>query len=82
LVHHCSDYRIKTSSAFGVVVRFDEEDFKITTNNKAQKYLKSGGSANQISRNFCPNCGSTVLANLNYIRTLLGLELVHWTIQI
>ncbi len=59
---YCSDCRKETGSAFSVLIRLEEKHFKITTGNNIKSFMKAGGSGNQISRNFCPNCGSSIFS--------------------
>lgn len=59
---HCSDCRKETGSAFTVVTRLREDAFKITTGNSTKCFTKIADSGNQISRHFCPNCGSPIFS--------------------
>lgn len=59
---HCSDCRKETGSAFIVVTRLSKDGFRITTANATKSFSKVADSGNQISRHFCPNCGSPVFS--------------------
>jgi len=54
---HCDDCRKTTGSAFNVGVRVSVSDFKIISG-EVKGYTKTADSGNQLTRVFCPNCGS------------------------
>ena len=56
---HCEDCRRCTGSAFNIGVRFNVPDFRITSG-KPKAFTKNGDSGNELTRHFCPECGSPV----------------------
>jgi hypothetical protein len=59
---HCSDCRKCTGSAFNVSVAMEIKDFKITTGSP-KGFTKSGASGNELTRHFCPDCGSPLFTS-------------------
>lgn len=57
---HCDDCRRTTGSAFNVGVRVSASDMKIISG-RPKAYTKTADSGNQITREFCPDCGSPLL---------------------
>jgi hypothetical protein len=55
---HCTDCRKVTGTAYLVSVRFETKDFKIITRNSTKNYTKYSDSGIEITREFCPECGS------------------------
>ncbi len=56
---HCEDCRRCTGSAFNIGVRFDAGGFKIVSGNP-RGFTKRGESGFELTRYFCPECGSPV----------------------
>jgi hypothetical protein len=54
---HCSDCRRCTGSAFNVSTAMGIEHFEITTGSP-KGFTKRGDSGNELTRHFCPDCGS------------------------
>jgi hypothetical protein len=54
---HCSDCRHITGSAFNVGVKMESAVFRIVKG-KAKGFMKCGESGNELTRYFCPDCGS------------------------
>lgn len=54
---HCVDCRKATGSAFSVNIPFNETDFRVT-HGAVKSFTKVGDSGNELTRYFCPNCGS------------------------
>lgn len=54
---HCTDCRKCTGSAFNVGVRIDSRKFRIVKGNP-RGFTKQGDSGNELTRHFCPECGS------------------------
>jgi hypothetical protein len=54
---HCPDCKKTTGSAFSVGVRMQSASLHILSGN-VKGYTKTGGSGNEITREFCPECGS------------------------
>lgn len=56
---HCEDCRRCTGSAFNIGVRLDLAEFHITTGTP-KGFTKRGESGNELTRHFCPECGSPI----------------------
>jgi len=54
---HCEDCRRCTGSAFNVGVRFERDKFRLTRGN-LKGFTKRADSGNELTRHFCPECGS------------------------
>lgn len=59
---HCEDCRRCTGSAFNVGVQFDVAHFHITSGSP-KGLAKRGDSGNEITRHFCPECGSPIFTS-------------------
>ena len=57
-VCHCTDCQNFTGSAFGVVVGVPKPALSIQ--GKVTTYSKNGDTGRSISRQFCPECGSSI----------------------
>jgi hypothetical protein len=57
-VCHCADCQKFTGSAFGVVVAVRKPAFSLQ--GKVTTYSKTGDTGKSISRQFCPECGSSI----------------------
>jgi hypothetical protein len=56
---HCEDCRRCTGSAFNTAVRIDRAAFRLT-GGEVKGFTKRGDSGNELTRHFCPECGSPV----------------------
>ena len=56
---HCEDCRRCTGSAFNIGVRFDLAEFHIVSGSP-KGFTKRGESGNELTRHFCPECGSPI----------------------
>jgi hypothetical protein len=54
---HCSDCRRCTGSAFNIGVQVAAAGFRIVRGSP-KGFTKAGDSGNQLTRHFCPGCGS------------------------
>jgi hypothetical protein len=54
---HCADCRKCTGSAFNIGVRVEVRQFRIVKGNP-KGFTKQGDSGNELTRHFCPDCGS------------------------
>jgi len=54
---HCADCRRATGSAFNIGVRFDAASFRVVQGT-ARGFTKRGESGTELTRHFCPACGS------------------------
>ncbi|WP_442892589.1 GFA family protein [Ensifer sp. CCNWLY38] len=54
---HCEDCRKSTGSAFGVNIPFEASEFRIISG-EIRSFTKTADSGNDLTRHFCPNCGS------------------------
>ena len=58
---HCTDCQTLTGSAFRVVVRVDEADFKLLSG-AVKTYIKTAESGALRAQTFCPECGTAIYA--------------------
>lgn len=56
---HCEDCRGCTGSAFNIGVRLERAAFHITSG-CPKGFTKRGDSGNELTRHFCPQCGSPI----------------------
>ena len=56
---HCEDCRRCTGSAFNIGVRFHLAEFQITKGSP-KGFTKHGESGSELTRHFCPDCGSPI----------------------
>ncbi len=56
---HCRDCQIGSGSAFHVAVLADQDTFRLVSGEVAT-YTKIADSGNEVTRMFCPNCGTPV----------------------
>jgi hypothetical protein len=59
---HCSDCRKCTGSAFSVSVAMEVEHFE-TIRGSPKGFTKKGDSGNELTRHFCPECGSPLFTS-------------------
>jgi hypothetical protein len=59
---HCEDCRRCTGSAFGISVRFSLAEFHITSGDP-KGFAKRADSGNELTRHFCPECGSPIFTS-------------------
>jgi len=59
---HCSDCRRCTGSAFNVSVAMEIKHFEII-HGSPRGYTKQGDSGNELTRHFCPDCGSPLFTS-------------------
>lgn len=57
---HCEDCRRVTGSAFNVSILIQSEHFQLTAG-ELKKFVKIGDSGGEITRCFCPDCGSPII---------------------
>jgi len=60
---YCGDCRRVTGSAMASVMLVPKDDFHLTKG-ELKYFSMKGDSGNEISRGFCANCGSGILAKL------------------
>lgn len=56
---HCVDCRRATGSAFNIGVELEAAKFAIVSG-RTKGYTKRGDSGNELTRHFCPECGSPI----------------------
>ncbi len=56
---HCRDCQRQTGSAYVAAVRVPAAEFRITKG-KPKHYIAKADSGNEITRVFCPDCGSPI----------------------
>ncbi len=54
---HCADCRRATGSAFNIGVRLEAARFRLACG-RPRGFTKRGDSGNELTRWFCPDCGS------------------------
>ena len=59
---HCEDCRRCTGSAFNISVRFSLAEFRVTSGNP-RAFTKRADSGNELTRHFCPECGSPIFTS-------------------
>ena len=59
---HCEDCRRCTGSAFNLGVRLDAAAFRIVSG-APKGFTKRGDSGNELTRHFCPDCGSPLFTS-------------------
>jgi hypothetical protein len=59
---HCEDCRRCTGSAFNLGVRLRLADFRITSGHP-KGFTKRGDSGRELTRHFCPECGSPLFTS-------------------
>jgi hypothetical protein len=59
---HCEDCRRCTGSAFGVSVRVEVSNLRLLTG-RLKSYSKVSDGGSEITRHFCPECGSPVFTS-------------------
>jgi hypothetical protein len=59
---HCEDCRRCTGSAFNIGVRLDAAKFRIISGDP-KGFTKLGESGNELTRHFCPECGSPLFTS-------------------
>jgi len=59
---HCEDCRRCTGGAFNIGVRFDASKFRIISGDP-KGFTKLGESGNELTRHFCPECGSPLFTS-------------------
>ncbi|WP_375749815.1 GFA family protein [Vibrio sp. HN007] len=60
---HCFECQKRTGSVFGVQARFYSE--QVTIDGEVSSYTRLADSGNEVSYNFCPCCGTTMLLKLS-----------------
>jgi len=59
---HCEDCRRCTGSAFNIGVRLLRSEFRLTSGTP-RKFTKHGESGRELTRHFCPDCGSPLFTS-------------------
>jgi hypothetical protein len=59
---HCEDCRRCTGSAFNIGVRLAVAGFRITSG-EPKSFTKRGDSGRELTRHFCPDCGSPLFTS-------------------
>ena len=58
---HCEDCRRSTGSVYGTNVFVDEDKVQIT--GEVSLYVHTADSGNEMTKRFCPNCGTLLFGN-------------------
>jgi hypothetical protein len=64
LLCHCRDCQRQTGSAYAAGLRVPAAGFRLTKG-EPKLYLKTADSGNQVTRAFCPECGSTLFLRVS-----------------
>ena len=72
---HCRDCQRQTGSAYVAAVRVPAAEFCITKG-KPKHYIAKADSGNEITRVFCPDCGSPLYAQVSTRPDLVGIRVV------
>jgi hypothetical protein len=67
---HCLDCQLRTGSVFGVQARFPKADTRVE--GRTSQYVRIADSGKTITFQFCPDCGSTVLYQLQDFPDFIG----------
>lgn len=59
---HCEDCRRCTGSAFNIGVRLERARFRVTRGSP-KGFAKRGDSGSELTRHFCPECGSPLFTS-------------------
>jgi hypothetical protein len=59
---HCADCRRVTGSAFNVGVQLERARLRFPAG-RPKAFTKRGDSGNEITRHFCPDCGSPIFTS-------------------
>ncbi|MCA1457656.1 GFA family protein [Bradyrhizobium sp. BRP22] len=70
---HCMECQRRTGSPFGVATYFPKEQVRTEGPNKV--YERGSDSGRKVELHFCPDCGSTVFWQAEYVRDLIGIAL-------
>lgn len=62
---HCFECQKRTGSVFGVQARFNKE--QVTFIGDLVSYTRIAESGNQVTYQFCPKCGTTMLLTLTAV---------------
>jgi len=62
-VCHCFECQKRTGSVFGVQVRFLTE--QVSLQGEVSSFSRISDSGNEVSYQFCPNCGTTMLLQVS-----------------
>ena len=70
---HCRDCQRANGTAFAAIVRVSAAAFKVTKD-APKFYTVTGDSGNQVSRGFCPECGSPLFSRLSGMPDVVGVR--------
>jgi hypothetical protein len=69
---YCTDCQHSTGTAMASVLLVPKAAFTLT--GELKHYESTGDSGNQVSRAFCPNCGSPILSSLPAMPDFIALK--------
>ena len=69
---HCRDCQKANGGAYTPAMFFPEN--AVTVHGELKFYEHAGGSGEKLSRGFCPNCGSPILAKVGIMPGLVGIR--------
>ena len=69
-VCHCLACQRRTGSAFGVQARFPLDAVALT--GRGSQYVRTADSGKTVTATFCPDCGSTVYYELEFVPGFIG----------
>ena len=70
---HCRDCQRASGTAYASVIRVPAAAFKVVKG-EPKFYTVTGDSGNQVSRSFCPNCGSPLFSRLSAATDVVGIR--------
>ena len=69
---HCRDCQRATGSGYAAIMVVPKADVRVSGEPRYHRIVGKAGKA--VERGFCPNCGSQVLAKLERMPDVLGLQ--------
>ena len=73
LLCHCRDCQRNNGTAYTAAVRVPAAGFRVTKG-EPKLYIKTADSGNQVSRVFCPECGSPLFLRVSTRPDLVGIR--------
>jgi hypothetical protein len=69
---HCRDCQQASGTAYAAIMVVPKAEIQVTGEPRYHRIVGKAGKA--VARGFCPNCGSQVLAKLERMPDLLGVQ--------
>jgi hypothetical protein len=74
---HCRDCQRQSGSAYVAAVRVPAAEFRITKGTP-KRYIAKADSGNEITRVFCPDCGSPLYVQVSTRPDLIGIRVASF----